>query len=158
MMPLTCGKAQRRSRDSTMRTSCNGGSMSTQAFRRTLHRWYIADSATGSMIEFALKVLSRAVMVLRPFAAGLASLAGYTSAPAREKISMSAEIMARSVASTVRGSWPSTRRIVGSTRGARGAVGAAVTCGAADADAVPGDGPAEVGALGPGSAPPTALP
>src|SRR6516164_4302019 len=129
-----------------------------------------------------LKALNRAVSVLRPFAAGRLSETGYTSSPAREKMSMLAASMACSVASTVRGSWPSTRRMVGSTCGARAPLGAApgvalgealgpapgpgAACalwGAADADAgaAPPDNPVlAVPSVPPGAvvAPPTALP
>src|SRR6516164_9423063 len=122
--------------------------------------------------------LSRAVMVLRPFAAGRLSLTGYTSSPAREKMSRLAASIARSVASTVRGSWPSTRRMVGSTCGARAALGAApgvapvpgpAACDAAAAAVAPPDDPvpavpgvppaAAAGASAlTGALPPTALP
>src|SRR6516225_12010967 len=60
---------------------------------------------------------------------------------------MPAETIACSVASTVRGSWPSTKRMVGSTCCARAALGAAP-------GAVPGPGPAACDAAAAAVAPP----
>src|SRR6516162_11864000 len=134
-----------------MRTSRFGGSTSIQAFFRTLQRWYIAASATGSTNESALKALSRAAMVLRPPAAILFSKLGYTSEPACVKISSPAEIIACSAAATARGSWPSMRRMVGrmwmlavdAGAAAGPAPGPALgpDCDAALGDALPGEAP-----------------
>ena len=111
MIPLTRGKAHCRSPASTMRTSCNGGSTSTQAFLLRLKLWKIAASATGHSMELTDKGRNRAVTVLRPSAAAMVSHTGSTSAPPRAKTgappaSMPAQLLRRSrVASRGRDGW-----------------------------------------------------